>query len=70
MINVNASVFDPTAIATRANERFDAADTDGNGTISKGEFSEVLTARGVDGGHADEFFARLDANGDGTLSRD
>jgi len=48
--------------AAYAHERFDDADTDGDGFVTQAEFEAAFAAR------AREMFTRLDANGDGLLS--
>lgn len=49
-------------------QRFAEADTNGDGSISEAEF--VAKAQADAGERAALMFARLDADGDGTLSRD
>jgi Ca2+-binding EF-hand superfamily protein len=49
---------------------FDALDLDGDGEISRGEYSACVTALGVSEADADEAFEKLDANSDGRLTRD
>jgi len=50
--------------AAYAEERFDDADTDGDGFVTQAEFEAAFAAR------AREMFTKLDANGDGLLSQD
>lgn len=50
--------------AAYAHERFDNADTDGDGFVTQAEFEAAFAAR------AREMFAKLDANGNGLLSED
>lgn len=50
------------------NQRFAEIDTNGDGSVSKDEFSAHAQVRAAE--RAEEMFARLDADGDGTLSRD
>ncbi|MFD7879451.1 EF-hand domain-containing protein [Streptomyces sp. NPDC059766] len=49
---------------------FKLMDTDGNGKVSKGEFEQYLRARNVTDPNAAREFARLDRDGDGSLTVD
>jgi Ca2+-binding EF-hand superfamily protein len=57
------------AITQQADERFAAADTDGNGAVSREEFSSALERNGVDTARIDKVFSRLDADGNGGISK-
>ena len=48
---------------------FSKLDTDGDGSISKGEFETASTKAGLDTSSADALFSKLDANGDGSISK-
>lgn len=45
-----------------------SADADGDGTIDRGEFNQLLAAAGGGGADASRLFAEADADGDGELS--
>ncbi|MFE2578921.1 EF-hand domain-containing protein [Streptomyces sp. NPDC059378] len=47
---------------------FKLMDTDGNGKVSKGEFEQYLKARNITDPNAAGEFARLDRDGDGSLT--
>jgi hypothetical protein len=47
-----------------------AADADGDGTIDKEEFKELLAASGGAGANAAALFAQIDADGDGELTEE
>ncbi|MFC5826610.1 EF-hand domain-containing protein [Nonomuraea insulae] len=48
---------------------FDAADTDGDGTISRPEYVRFYTALNLDGKIGEDAFTRLDIDGDGSISQ-
>lgn len=54
--------------AALAESRFADIDTDGNGSVSEAEFVAAASAKAAE--RAAHQFARLDADGDGVLSRD
>ncbi|WP_416308083.1 EF-hand domain-containing protein [Neptunicella sp. SCSIO 80796] len=54
----------------KAQENFDAADTNEDGIVSSSEFIEAMTAQGIDSTKASEAFNALDANGDGEVSQE
>jgi len=59
-----------TDYSARADRFFSRADTNGDGKISKDEFTAVFSQRA--GGNqrtADQMFAKIDANGDGTIDK-
>lgn len=49
---------------------FAKLDTNGDGTISKDEFSAATSKAGVDGSLSDAVFSKMDANGDGSVTQD
>jgi hypothetical protein len=49
---------------------FAKLDTNGDGTISKDEFSAATSKAGVDSSLSDAVFSKMDANGDGSVSQD
>lgn len=49
---------------------FTKLDADGDGQISKTEFTDATSKAGGDSSVADAVFAKLDANGDGSVSQD
>ena len=55
-------------IETLRETRFAEMDSDSDGVISRAEFTAAMAARAED--RAGEMFDRLDADGDGSLSRD
>ncbi len=58
-----------TDASSGASGLFAKLDSDGDGTVSKGEFENVLGKAGVDTNSADALFSKLDANGDGSISK-
>ncbi|HZZ36301.1 MAG TPA: EF-hand domain-containing protein [Caulobacteraceae bacterium] len=50
-------------------QRLMAADINGDGKVSKAEFEAIAAARPGGGGRATMFWSRLDADGDGFLSK-
>ena len=52
-----------------ANDRFKAADIDGNEVVSKKEFSDFMEQRGFDTNKTNKIFNRVDGNGDGQISQ-
>lgn len=57
-----------TELAAMEDELFEALDTDGNGTLSRSEFSHRAMAEARSESMKSRFFERADANGDGYLS--
>ena len=55
-------------LAALADAKFAEMDADGNGTVSEAEFTAAAAARASE--RAARMFERLDADGDGVLSRD
>lgn len=66
--NFNAG-FDLHQMKQGANDRFKAADTDGNEVVSKQEFVDVMERNGLDTNKMDKIFKRMDENGDGQISQ-
>jgi len=52
-----------------ANDRFKAADTDGNKVVSKKEFIDFLDQSGFDTNKTNKIFDRVDGDGDGKISQ-
>lgn len=51
------------------NDKFKAADTDGNDAISKQEFVHAMEESGFNTNKMDKIFNRMDRNGDGQVSQ-
>ncbi len=49
-------------------EKFNAADIDASGTLSKAEFADALSGKGLSQQRAEKLFSRIDANQDGQIS--
>ena len=49
-------------------QRFDKADSDGNGELSQAEFSSILSDRGVSETNAEKLFTKLDKDNSGAIS--
>lgn len=49
---------------------FAKLDTNGDGTVSKDEFSAATSKAGVDSSLSDAVFSKMDANGDGSVTQD
>lgn len=60
--------FDPSQIQQKMTDRFNSADADGDGAVSKTEMQDMLVANGKDPAKADKIFDKLDVDGDGAIS--
>lgn len=54
----------------KAQQQFDIADTNQDGTVSATEFMQALTAQGVESTKSSDMFSNMDANSDGNLSQE
>ena len=64
-----SSGFNPSEMLQKMNERFNAADKDGDLAVSKTEFSDIMNSQGVSQTRIEKIFTRLDANGNGEISQ-
>ena len=60
--------FDPSQMQQKMTDRFNNADANSDGSVTKNEMQELLVANGRDSAKADKIFNRLDANADGAIS--
>lgn len=69
MINNSSMIssFQPD-FQNQSKQRFEKADTDGNGEISKAEFSSILGDRGLSETKAEKLFTKLDQDNSGSIS--
>ena len=58
----------PSPLAQKLTDKFNAADLDASGSLSKTEFAEALAGKGVSSNRAEKLFNRIDSNQDGQIS--
>jgi len=66
--NNNSSAIMSSPMMEHIKERFQAADVDESGALSKAEVTNALSAKGLDTSRVEKMFERMDANGDGEIS--
>ena len=65
----NVMGFDPSQFTQRSTERFKTADLNGNEQVSKDEFLQVASAKGIDVSRMEKMFNKMDSNADGSISQ-
>ncbi|MFT4941229.1 MAG: hypothetical protein ACI88A_004293 [Paraglaciecola sp.] len=63
------SGVDPSHMKERMQEQFRNADVDDNHSLSKTEAKDLMIAKGIDGANFGKMFSRMDADGNGEISR-
>ncbi len=58
----------PNQLTQKLTDKFNSADTDASGSLSKTEFAEALAGKGVSSNRAEKLFNRIDSNQDGQIS--
>jgi Ca2+-binding EF-hand superfamily protein len=61
--------FSPVQLMGKMTERFERADVNQDGAVSRGEMSAAMEANGRDSSFADRIFGRMDADGDGLITQ-
>lgn len=61
--------FDPAAMSQKLTERFNSADADGSGSVTKTEILDNAEGQ-VDSQRLDKMFERADSNGDGEITQE
>jgi len=66
--NSMMSGFRPEMLTQKLDDKFQSADADNNGEVSKSEFSTVLSEKGVTESKIDKLFSHVDTDGSGSVS--
>ena len=66
---IGGAGFSPVQMMGKVTERFQSADVNRDGAVSRGEMSAAMEAKGRDSSFADRVFGRIDADGDGLITR-
>lgn len=68
MNNISMTSGFYTDFQSQSTQRFEKADSGGNGEVSKSEFSSILSDRGLSETSAEKLFTKLDRDNNGSIS--